>query len=243
MMKLKLYEVGGKVRDEILGIKSNDVDFSVVLPDDMLKLDPQDGFDFMTMELKTEGYQIFLSTPDCFTIRAKFPKGHVHEGLVADFVLARKEICYYRGTRRPIIKLGTLEDDLIRRDFTLNAIAKDLDGTLIDPFNGIKDLNEGVLRTPTDPQITMLDDPLRVLRAIRFVITKDFSMEGKLALAIHREDVQEKLFKVVSQERIREELNKMLSIDTYKTLYILEQFGLTKGIFKNGLKLEATTKK
>jgi tRNA nucleotidyltransferase/poly(A) polymerase len=177
----KIFEVGGCVRDKILGVKSKDIDFTFVLDD--LNGTVEKGFEHMTQWLKSEGFEIFLSTPDCFTIRAKFPKGHKHQG-VADFVMARKEMGYIPGTRKPILELGTLSDDLIRRDFTLNALAEDEDGKLIDLFGGLEDLKNGILRTPINPEITMMDDPLRILRAIRFTITKEFTIDMKIWTAM-----------------------------------------------------------
>lgn len=137
----KFYEVGGKVRDEILGLKSKDVDY-VAVPSDELRNDissPHTMFGILEEYLKQEKFEIFLVTPDCFTIRAKFPQGHKYEG-VADFVMARKEVGYVPGTRTPIVVPGSLYDDLERRDFTLNALAKDEDGNIIDYFNGLEEI-------------------------------------------------------------------------------------------------------
>ena len=89
---MKIYEVGGCVRDTILGIESKDIDFSVVLDNTNQTVD--EGWEQMLAFLKKEGYKIFLETKDCFTVRAKFPIGHINEGLVADFVMARKEVGY-----------------------------------------------------------------------------------------------------------------------------------------------------
>ena len=128
----KFYEVGGKVRDEILGLESKDVDY-VAVPSDKLLQDfdtAESMFSMLEQYLRDEKFEIFLVTADCFTIRAKFPKDHKYSG-VADFVMARKEIGYIEGTRTPIVKPGTLYDDLERRDFTLNALAKDEDGKII----------------------------------------------------------------------------------------------------------------
>ena len=142
----QIFKVGGCVRDGILGIDSKDIDFTFVL--DNLDRTVEEGFNIMTQWLEHKEFTIFLSTPEMFTIRAKFPKGDPNEGLVADFVLARKEVGYKEGTRQPILELGTLEDDLVRRDFTLNALAISQDGTLIDLFGGQEDLRKGLLRTP-----------------------------------------------------------------------------------------------
>ena len=177
----KFYEVGGCVRDEILGLKSKDIDY-VAVPSDGLLIDvssAHDMFDILETHLKEEGFEIFLSTPDCFTVRAKFPKGYKYQG-VADFVMARKEIGYIPDTRQPIIVPGTLYDDLQRRDFTLNALAKDDNGEIIDYFDGMLALENKVLITPLDAKVTMMDDPLRLLRAFRFSITKGFTISPRI---------------------------------------------------------------
>ncbi len=242
----QIFKVGGCIRDEILGIESKDIDFTFVL--DNLDRTVEEGFEIMTKWLEHKEFTIFLSTPEMFTIRAKFPKGDLNEGLVADFVLARKEVGYKEGTRQPILELGTLEDDLIRRDLTLNAMAVDYDGNLIDLFGGKEDLEKGILRTPLDAHITMMDDPLRILRALRFSITKGFTIDDSIWVAIHRKrnpQILEKLEKVVSAERIREEVFKMMKADTVKTLELFREVedtlpGFTALVFGRGLWLKPT---
>jgi tRNA nucleotidyltransferase/poly(A) polymerase len=230
----KFYEVGGKVRDEILGLDSKDVDY-VAVPDDTLIQDIESAntmFGVLEEFLRLDGFEIFLVTPNCFTIRAKFPKDHKYQG-VADFVMARKEIGYIEGTRTPIIKPGNLYDDLERRDFTLNALAKDEDGTIIDYFNGIEDLKKGYLRTPLETIITFNDDPLRILRAIRFCITKGFYIGPAMDGIIQDFDFENRM-SVVSDERIREELYKCFKHDTLKTLRILHEYpSLRNYIFRD----------
>ena len=240
----QIFKVGGCVRDKLLGLESKDIDFTFVLDDERTV---EEGFEIMKDWLDDHGFTIFLSTPECFTIRAKFPSGHKNEGMVADFVLARKEVGYEEGTRRPILEIGTLEDDLIRRDFTVNAIAEDEDGMLIDPFGGGQDIIDGVLRTPMDPMVTLMDDPLRILRAFRFSLTKNFLMDEKLQAAISQREAWDKMKLVVSQERIREELTKCFKHDTISTLGMLfvieEQIpGVVADILlANGLWLKPTT--
>ena len=232
----KMYEVGGKVRDEILGLESKDVDY-VAVPNDKLLQDfdtAESMFSMLEQYLKDEKFEIFLVTPDCFTIRAKFPKDHRYSG-VADFVMARKEVGYVPGTRTPIVKPGTLYDDLERRDFTLNALAKDEDGTIIDYFNGLDHLKFKMLITPLDTNITMNDDPLRLLRALRFSITKGFRISNDIWNELNNFDYDEKMG-VVSTERIREELFKCFKHDTIETLKKLEEFKYLRDyIFKNNL--------
>lgn len=220
----QLFKVGGCVRDELLGLESKDIDFTFVLDD--LSQSVEEGFQQMSDWMTNEGFQIFLSTPDCFTIRAKFPKDSIHAGLVADFVMARKEVGYFEGTRRPILKLGNLEDDLIRRDFTLNAMAVSEDGELIDLFDGKWALENRILLTPRDARETMLDDPLRLLRAFRFSITKEFEISPRIWETCLMDSVIDKLETVVSQERIREEVLKMMKHDTLKTLDLFQRVKL-----------------
>jgi tRNA nucleotidyltransferase/poly(A) polymerase len=242
----QIYKVGGCVRDRLLGLDSKDIDFTFVLDD--LNQSVQEGFDIMTEYLKSEGYEIFLSTPDMFTIRAKFPINHKFKGMVADFVMARKEIGYSEGTRRPILELGTLEDDLVRRDFTINAMAEDIDGNLIDLFDGEWALERGLLITPKDARITMLDDPLRLLRAFRFSITKGFTITPRIWETCLMDSVIDKLEQVVSGERIREEVFKMFKHDTIKTLKLIEEINrmnprIIEIMFGKGMWLKPTFEK
>ena len=242
-MKYKLYEVGGRVRDELLGLQSNDIDYSVVV-ENPHQYDPNTVTTLFAEQLKKEGYEVFLVTENCYTVRALFPTNHVHSG-VADFVIARREVGYVEGTRTPIIELGTLEDDLSRRDFTVNAIAKDIDGNLIDLFNGQQDLVDQTLRTPLDPHITLNDDPLRILRALRFACTKGFGLEPELINAVSKFKGD---FSVVSTERVSDELNKMFNHDTIDALGWLEFLRRTnrttyQQLFPEPWKLKMTNKK
>jgi tRNA nucleotidyltransferase/poly(A) polymerase len=159
--------------------------------------------------------------------------------------MARKETGYKPGTRQPILVLGTLEDDLIRRDFTLNAMAIADDGTLIDLFKGAEDLDSKILRTPLPAAQTMMDDPLRFLRALRFAITKGFTIHEDIFKAMEQPAILEKLEKVVSAERIRDEVFKMMKADTVKTLELFRQVedilpGFTALVFGRGLWLKPT---
>jgi len=232
----RFYEVGGCVRDEILGLESKDIDYVAVPSEDLLKdvSSAHTMFGILEEYLKVEGFELFLVTQDCFTIRARFPKDHKYEG-VADFVMARKEVGYIPNTRQPMVVPGTLRDELIRRDFTLNALAKDGDGNIIDLFDGIKALKAGQLITPMDCQETFDDDPLRILRAIRFCITKGFFIGSYMDEVIQNYDYQNKMG-VVSIERIREELFKCFKHDTLKTLRTLHDFPkLRNYVFENNV--------
>ena len=239
---LKLFKVGGCVRDSLLGVSTKDIDFTVVLDDINQTVDQ--GWNIMLTFLKDQGFKIFLETKDCFTVRAMFPKGHQHEGLVADFVLARKEVGVINGTRKPILELGTLSDDLMRRDFTVNALAKDENGLIIDEWRGLQALQQKTLRTPLDPMVTLMDDPLRLLRALRFSITKGFRIATPLMDAMLQKGLLDKLSEVVSQERMREEVQKMMQHDTVKSLKLLSSIpGLLDVVFSDGLWLMPTSKK
>ena len=246
-MNYELFEVGGRVRDKFLGVDSKDIDFTVVLElyGDELQMTDEEIFDKFCTHIMLQGFAIFLETPDCFTVRAKFPKGHQHEGLTADFVIARKEDGYYPDTRKPKTTFGTLEDDLKRRDFTVNALAETAQGDIIDLFDGMSHLRNRLLRTPVDSVVSFNDDPLRILRAFRFAITKGLNFSDDIATAIKLFQ-PEKMF-VVSQERIREELTKMFKHDTLITLRYLRWLEdmnpmLHKVILDNGMWLMPTTK-
>jgi len=244
---MKVYAVGGQVRDILLGLNSKDLDYVMVL-DGIEGISVEEGYQVMKSYMIQKGFNIFLETPEMFTIRARFPKGHKNEGITGDFVLARKEVGYIEGTRRPKLELGSLYDDLIRRDFTINAMAQDENGEIIDYFDGKLDLAAKVLRSPQPANEMLLDDPLRLLRALRFSITKDMRINTELQNAMKLQNIIQKLDKVVSQERIREELNKMFKHDSIKTIKLLVEqdkrsSGLLDIVFKNGYYLELTNKK
>lgn len=229
-MSHKIYKVGGCVRDKLLGVDSKDIDFVFVV-DKRFNVGVKAGFVLMKTYMEEHGYTIFLSTPEMFTIRAKFPNDHQYKGMVADFVLARKEVGYIPGTRRPILEIGTLYDDLARRDFTVNAMAEDENGDIIDPFYGRVDLLNKNLRTPQSIEKSFDDDPLRILRAIRFSITKGLTIPMDMTNAIREYDYNSKMG-VVSNERIREELYKCFKYDTPRTIFDLNRFhGLRDYIF------------
>lgn len=218
----KIFEVGGSVRDSLLGHSNHDEDFIFVLDEKERQehSEIERAFNFMEQWLLDKGFRIFLKSPECLTIRAKFPAPK--DQFVADFVLARKELGYLSGTRQPIVIPGSLTDDLQRRDFTINAIARDPDGKLIDLFQGQKDLQDKVLKTPLNPLITLKDDPLRALRAVRFSVKLGFNFSPCLQEALHTPELPE-LMEVVSSDRIREELTKCFAADTWGTWELLNQ--------------------
>lgn len=150
-----------------------------------------------------------------------------YKGLEIEFVGARKE-SYRSDSRKPIVEDGTLEEDQLRRDFTINALAFSLQkedyGKLIDPFGGVKDLQEGLIRTPLNPDTTYSDDPLRMIRAIRFATQLNFRIVSESLESIKRN--KERL-RILSRERIVEELNKIMSTRKPSTgLQLLQDTGL-----------------
>ena len=164
-----------------------------------------------------------------------------YKGWKVEFVGARKES--YRSTsRKPVVEDGTLEDDQNRRDFTINAMALDLRpksfATLVDPFHGIEDLDRKLIRTPLDPDITFSDDPLRMMRAIRFATQLDFSIDPVCYKAISRNASR---LEIVSPERITDELNMIVAAPTPSRGFImLEETGILKLIFPEMVELKGS---
>jgi poly(A) polymerase len=154
-----------------------------------------------------------------------------HDDIEVEFVGARKE-SYNEDSRNPVVENGTIEDDQNRRDFTINALALDLSeknfGTLLDPFNGIQDLQDKIIRTPLDPNITYSDDPLRMMRAIRFATQLNFTIEKESLEAISRNNER---IKIITNERIVVELHKILESKKPSIGFLhLEETGLLQHI-------------
>jgi tRNA nucleotidyltransferase/poly(A) polymerase len=206
---MKFYYVGGCVRDRLMGLTPKDIDIAVEAP----------SFEDMVAEIEKQGGEIFLARPQFFTVRARHPLYGC-----ADFVLCRKDGFYSDGRRPDSVEMGTLEDDLARRDFTVNAIASPVDrpDVLIDPYFGAGDLKIGQLNAVGNPHSRLTEDPLRAFRAIRFVVRFKFSMGYALHNAMQALTVED--FKGVSDDRIREELNKTFAADSCAGLRWLIQF-------------------
>ena len=213
---LECYVVGGYVRDLFLERPSNDIDVVVV----------GSGIQVASELKKALGKKAHLSVFRNFgTAQVKY---HNHE---VEFVGARKE-SYSHDSRKPVVEDGTLEDDQNRRDFTINALAvclnKDRFGELVDPFDGVGDLWDGIIRTPLDPDITFDDDPLRMMRCIRFATQLNFFIEDETFDAIERNAGR---IGIVSGERIVDELNKiMLCRRPSKGFVDLQRSGLLQRI-------------
>ncbi len=223
---VKLYRVGGAVRDHFLSIRSKDIDFAV----------EANSFEEMQQYIEAHG-KIFLSKPEYFTIRAKV------NGEDADFVLCRKEGEYTDGRRPDSVQIGDIYDDLARRDFTVNAIAIDDQNNLIDPYNGRQDIDQGILRCVGKTEDRFTEDSLRMIRAIRFAITKDFTIHDDIHFCLLDYQFVKKL-RNVSVERIREELNRCFVFDTKKTFHKMMNYDLLFDFIfgEMKLKLESTMK-
>jgi len=216
---VQAYVIGGWVRDCLLKRDHSDKDIDIVVIGSGIdiarkvarKINPKIKVsvfkNFGTAMFKADGYEI-------------------------EFVGARKE-SYDRGSRKPVVENGTLEDDQRRRDFTINALAisinKETFGKLLDPFGGTEDLKNKIIKTPLDPDTTFSDDPLRMMRAIRFATQLNFSIEEKTLKSI-RENAER--IRIVSQERIVTELNKIIMcMHPSKGFILLEKSGLLSIIF------------
>ena len=211
---VRAFVIGGFVRDAFLGRPSKDID--IVVEGSGIALAKRVG--------KIVGSKV--------AVYSNFGTAMLHyKGVEVEFVGARKE-SYDRNSRKPVVEDGTLEEDQQRRDFTVNALALSLQredyGSLVDPFGGIRDLHNGLLRTPLDPDTTYSDDPLRMIRAIRFATQLSFTIVPESFEAITRN--KERL-DILSLERINEELNKiLLSPKPSVGFLLLEESGLLEKI-------------
>lgn len=212
---VRAFVIGGYVRDCLLGRECNDIDVVV----------EGSGIDFAkAVGEKTGKYVSYFKN---------FGTAMLHfGGCEIEFVGARKE-SYRRESRKPIVEDGTLEDDQLRRDFTINAMAFSLQkedfGALVDPFGGVKDLAAGIIRTPLDPDTTYSDDPLRMLRAVRFA-TKLSTDELTFTIVPESMDSMRRMadrLKILSSERVAEELNKMMATERPSMAFrLMDEAGL-----------------
>ncbi|MCP4456885.1 MAG: HD domain-containing protein [Cytophagales bacterium] len=194
-MALETYVIGGYVRDQLLNRSSKDIDFVCI----------GNGIELAKRVSKAMGKDAK------FTVFKNYGTASIHwKGHELEFVGARKE-SYRSESRNPEVSEGTLEDDQNRRDFTINALAislnKGSEGELLDPFEGQRDLDRKLIRTPLDPQVTFSDDPLRMMRAIRFSSQLGFDIDADTFDALNS---QRERLKIISQERISDELNKII---------------------------------
>lgn len=243
-LQMPCFLIGGFVRDKIIGRTTKDVDIvcvgdGIALAEKVAKeFTPSPQLSvfktFGTAQLKINNLSKTNGFSEAPPLRELVPEQV--EGLVGafeiEFVGARKE-SYNYDSRKPVVEQGTIEDDQNRRDFTINALAISLNkenfGELVDPFNGISDLQNKIIKTPLAPELTFSDDPLRMMRAIRFASQLHFTIEEKTfeAIAANADRI-----KIVSMERISDELNKIIMSEVpsvgFKLLYTS---GLLKIIF------------
>ena len=235
-LALECYVIGGWVRDLYLERPSSDIDIVVVDP---------------TQQTKRPGIAIAealrhkLGKKAHIAIYKNFGTAQLkHKSLEIEFVGARKE-SYDRNSRKPVTEDGTLEEDQNRRDFTINAMAlclnKERFGELVDPFDGLADLEYKTIATPLDPDITFSDDPLRMMRCIRFATQLGFQIEEETFDALGR---NKERIKIISAERIAEELNKIILSPIPSTGFVeLERCGLLPLIFPELAQLQGVETK
>jgi len=247
--KVKIYLTGGTVRDKLLGLpQSKDIDFCVEAP----------SFEAMKHELINHGFKMYQERPEYVTLRGRIPHaalgdfdGYINKPpphdttrahIDADFVLCRRDGNYSDSRHPDTVYAGTLYDDLKRRDFTMNAIAIAQSGAIYDPFCGMLDIKNKMIMCVGDARDRFAEDSLRILRALRFSVTKNMSISKNIEEPLFYHDVTKQLEKLPI-ERIREELHKMFSFDTYKSIKILNHYTqVLNSIFtKQDLWLKPTT--
>jgi poly(A) polymerase len=221
---MEAFVIGGFVRDKIINRPNTDIDIMCI------------GSGVQLAEAVHHQYYNDCSLAVYKNFGTALVKTNLYD---IEFVGARKE-SYRLDSRKPIVEEGTLEDDINRRDFTINTLAiqinKNKFGTLIDHFNGLADLENGILKTPLEPDITFSDDPLRMLRAIRFATQLHYEIEPTTLAAITR---NKERIKIISQERITEELNKIIMCHVpSKGFLLLDNCELLEIIFNDFVKLK-----
>lgn len=227
-MQLETYVIGGFVRDLFLKRKSKDIDIVTL---------------GSGIELAQKVSENLKNKPNVNIFRNFGTAMFKYKDLEIEFVGARKE-SYQRDSRKPVVENGTLEDDQNRRDFTINALALGLNksnfGELVDPFNGIEDIKNKIIRTPLDPDITFSDDPLRMMRAIRLSTQLGFEIQSETLQSISK---NRERINIVSGERIIDEINKiMMSGKPSVGFKLMEETGLLKIIFPELLQLKGVEK-
>jgi tRNA nucleotidyltransferase (CCA-adding enzyme) len=218
---MKIYQVGGSIRDLFLNRKSDDIDYTVEIS----------SYEEMKVELGKK-YKLIYEKPEFFTIRVKDNMNNI-----LDFTMCRKDGKYTDSRHPDKVIPGTIYDDLTRRDFTMNAIAKN-DNEFIDPHNGIKDINNKIIRCVGIAEDRFNEDILRIVRAFRFHITLGFKLDSEIEKCMNDKILIEKLTHV-SKERIQKEMNTCFSTNTRTTLVELNNYPLLRDyIFTNILSIK-----
>ena len=236
-MTIKIYEVGGSIRDSFLGKVNKDLDYSVEAP----------SYEAMVEHIEST-HKKLIKDKNGNPIGHKFltVRAIGNDGLAKDYVMCRKEGAYSDQRHPDSVEVGTIYDDLARRDFTVNATARDVEtGDIIDPHGGIADLKEMTLRAVGSAEKRFKEDPLRMIRAVRFSITKNLCLHYDI-FEILNDGRWAKELRTVSTERIREEMYKCFKHDTAETLlflrtYCSEEFVVE--LFNRGLWLKPTLEK
>lgn len=232
-----VFEVGGAVRDGILGIPTKDVDFSVAGVESMEAL-----ADFV----ESLGHRVVHVNESMFTVVASVAKDHPlrERTKSADFVMCRRESSESDGRRPDHVEPGTVFDDLARRDFTVNAIAINVEsGEVIDPHGGRDDLDARILRFVGDPETRCVQDRIRILRAVRFMLTKGLTPAPETR-AFLASDRAADLLAQHSRDALQTEAEKILRADSVAAVLLLaDEFpNLLSALFRDGLRLAATMK-
>ena len=216
-LKIKTFIVGGYLRDAILGKKLKDIDIMV----------ENNVFEFSQKLSKRLGVNKIVEFEKFHTVKIPYKKCEIE-------VANSRSETYDKTSRKPeTVKPTSIKDDLIRRDFTINALAASINsntfGELIDSFNGLKDLNNGIIKTPTNPDSTFIDDPLRMLRAIRFAAQLDFEIDPEIKESIKN---NKNRITIVSKERITAEIIKILKTNKPSiSFYLLKELNFLNLIF------------
>lgn len=234
---LTLFIIGGWVRDRELGKESHDLD---------LVCTNVESLDHLTEVLEASGGVVRKRNEETMTLVTQLPECLSERFGVkfADIVKARKDIGVGDGRHPAAVEAGTLLDDQTRRDFTVNSIAfDDLTGTIHDPHGGRQDLRDGILRFVGDPMERIREDALRVLRALRFSVTKGLAMTDETFAAVNSEESGRLLLEKIPVERVDTEITRMLAVDTLAGMKLLVEADKLHGaIFRDGFHLAGSLK-
>jgi tRNA nucleotidyltransferase (CCA-adding enzyme) len=201
-MTVRIYRVGGAVRDIFMNMPSHDIDYAV----------EAGSYDEMREYIISHGGTIYMERPEFVTIRGRV------SGVDADFVMCRRDGSYSDGRHPDRVEAGTIIDDLSRRDFTMNAIAIDEDGNFIDPFNGVRDIEDRIIRCVGNAHDRMSEDYLRMARAFRFSITRHMNISDDIVAMFDDPEMIDNFAHSISRERVREEINRAFACDTVASI-------------------------